>query len=254
MDLSLDIEVCKAYKSPSQRARKLTEDWVLRNLYCPRCGHGNISQFENNRPVADFFCPNCLAEYELKGRDGPIQKKIPDGAYKTMIQRITSLKNPDFFFMHYSMEKMQVVDLDIVPKHFFIPQFIERRKPLKQTVRRAGWIGCNILLSEIPKQGRISVVASGIIQSAEDVVANVQRGMTLQVDVKVRGWLFDVLNSVNRLGKEKFTLEDIYAFKEYFQSLHPKNKNIEAKIRQQLQFLRDKGILTFLGHGCYQVR
>jgi len=33
---------------------------------------------------------------------------------------------------------------------------------------------------------------------------------------------------------------------------HIENKNIEAKIRQQLQFLRDKGFIEFLGRGKYR--
>ena len=33
---------------------------------------------------------------------------------------------------------------------------------------------------------------------------------------------------------------------------HPNNNNIRAKIRQQLQQLRDRGIISFLGNGRYQ--
>ena len=33
---------------------------------------------------------------------------------------------------------------------------------------------------------------------------------------------------------------------------HPENNNIEAKIRQQLQFLRDKGFIQFLSPGQYK--
>lgn len=33
---------------------------------------------------------------------------------------------------------------------------------------------------------------------------------------------------------------------------HPENQNIEAKIRQQMQFLRDKGMIEFLERGHYR--
>ncbi|HDT15115.1 MAG TPA: hypothetical protein ENN55_02790 [Firmicutes bacterium] len=33
--------------------------------------------------------------------------------------------------------------------------------------------------------------------------------------------------------------------------IHPENRNIKPKIRQQLQFLRDKGYLYFEGKGRY---
>ena len=42
----------------------------------------------------------------------------------------------------------------MVPKHFFVPDIIEKRKPLAETARRAGWIGCNIVLKNIPNEGR----------------------------------------------------------------------------------------------------
>jgi type II restriction enzyme len=35
---------------------------------------------------------------------------------------------------------------------------------------------------------------------------------------------------------------------------HPSNNNIQAKIRQQLQFLRDRNIIDFIGHGKYSMK
>ena len=65
MDLRFDTDVISGYHSNSQIARLLTENWVRKNMYCPRCGRSHIEQFENNRPVADFFCPQCSSEFEL---------------------------------------------------------------------------------------------------------------------------------------------------------------------------------------------
>ena len=36
------------------------------------------------------------------------------------------------------------------------------------------------------------------------------------------------------------------------QARHPQNNNIRPKIRQQLQVLRDKGVIEFLGRGLYR--
>ena len=66
MDLSLDTELASRYASPSQRARVLTEHWVETQVYCPNCGRYNILRYANNKPVADFFCPDCAQDYELK--------------------------------------------------------------------------------------------------------------------------------------------------------------------------------------------
>jgi type II restriction enzyme len=35
--------------------------------------------------------------------------------------------------------------------------------------------------------------------------------------------------------------------------LHPLNRNIRPKIRQQLQVMRDHGVLEFLGQGRYRI-
>ena len=70
MELKFDVSVINGYHSNSQIARLLTESWVGKNMYCPRCGNSHLAQFENNRPVADFFCPSCNSEYELKSKGG----------------------------------------------------------------------------------------------------------------------------------------------------------------------------------------
>jgi type II restriction enzyme len=48
-----------------------------------------------------------------------------------------------------------------VPKHFFVPEIIKERPSLAPTARRAGWIGCNILVSKVPEAGRIIIVCNG---------------------------------------------------------------------------------------------
>ena len=59
MNLQMDLKVAEQYSSNSQKVRVITENWVNKNLFCPYCGSNYISHFENNRPVADFYCPHC---------------------------------------------------------------------------------------------------------------------------------------------------------------------------------------------------
>ena len=94
MNLRMDNKIAEQYNSNSQKIRVITEQWVNDNLFCPYCGKAHIAHFENNRPVADFYCPDCAEEYELKSKNGTIENKINDGAYDTMIQRIVSINNP----------------------------------------------------------------------------------------------------------------------------------------------------------------
>ncbi|MFX8891431.1 DpnI domain-containing protein, partial [Acinetobacter baumannii] len=86
--------------------------------------------------------------YELKSQKGKFGAKVSDGAYKTKCERLAASNNPNLLLMNYDRASLTVVNLFIVPKHFFVPDIIEQRKPLATTARRAGWIGSNILLGE----------------------------------------------------------------------------------------------------------
>jgi type II restriction enzyme len=72
--------------------------------------------------------------------------------------------------------------------------------------------------------------------------------------IEAKGWLLDVLVCVERIEKKEFSLEDVYAFEGYLQAKHPSNHRVKEKVRQQLQVLRDKGVIEFLGRGRYRVR
>lgn len=253
MNLRFDTSLSEGYKSASQIARVLTEDWLARNMYCPICGEVSIRRAEPNSPVKDYVCEHCKSQYELKSKKSDsesFQATVADGVYKTMIGRITSLDNPSFFFMHYN--RYEVNNLIIVPKCFFTPSVIRKREALTSTCRRAGWEGCNILMREIPMTAKIPIIRNGVVLPVQDVVSQYHRVFNLQTkSVESRGWLMDTLYLVERLD-ETFTLNQMYAFVEELKLKHPDNNHIQDKIRQQLQFLRDKGIIEFKGRGIYR--
>ena len=253
MLLQMDPSLAKRYTNASQIARIITESWVGRYMFCPRCGFPHVSHFENNKPVADFYCPRCANQFELKSQGGTSCGKIMDGAYSTMIDRITGMDNPDFFFMMYHKSNWTVRDFFFVPKHFFTPAIIEARKPLAPTARRAGWVGCNILLSQIPSTGRIPIIENGVENNREYVVEKVRKANSLMIsNMDSRGWLMDVLSCVEKIPDLNFTLQQIYAFEVEMAEKHPNNNNVRPKIRQQLQLLRDKGIIEFVRPGEYR--
>ena len=253
MDLLFDKSIVSMYTSGTQIARVLTEKWVETNMFCPRCGNLHLNHFQNNRPVADFYCPICNNEYELKSKNGLLGRKINDGAYDTMVKRITSNENPDFFFMSYAKYELKVRDFVLIPKHFFVPDIIEKRKPLSPDARRSGWVGCNILIDKIPTQGRIPIISNGIVCDRDSVIHKVQASNKLEINnISSRGWLMDILNCINQIPSQVFSLNEMYDFEYELQKKHPQNSNIKPKIRQQLQFLRDRGVIDFLGNGKYQ--
>ena len=62
-----------------------------------------------------------------------------------------------------------------------------------------------------------------------------------------------MLQAVQSLGKLEFTLADVYAQADALAKLHPNNAHVRDKIPQQLQVLRDLGLLEFLGSGSYRL-
>ena len=243
------------YDSGSQKARAWTERWVGDQLYCPNCGHPKITQFPANQPVADFFCSSCSEEYELKSQKGLFGSKVVDGAFRTMCERLASQNNPNLLLLNYDLTHLSVTNAFIVPKHFFVLEIIERRKPLAATARRAGWVGCNILLSQIPPSGKIFFVKSSVPQPKSSVLAQWQRTLFLREEgPDERGWLIEVMNCVERIGKQEFSIDDVYAFEQKLSAIYPNNKNVRPKIRQQLQFLRDRGYIEFVSRGNYRLR
>lgn len=253
--LEIDRKLANQYKSPSQKIRVITESWVSKEAYCPNCGGVSLKRYSNNKPVADFYCDCCGEDFELKSKKDGLGSKIVDGAYRSMLSRITEVNNPNFFLLNYEIGSYQVLNFFIIPKHFFVPEIIEKRMPLSESARRAGWVGCNILLNRIPAVGRIFLVKDRKIEPKEKVQAVWRKALFLREKKKVdsKGWLLDVMRCVEMTQKNEFTLTDVYKFESFLAQQHPANSHIKDKIRQQLQFLRDKGYLEFVRRGQYKV-
>jgi type II restriction enzyme len=107
-------------------------------------------------------------------------------------------------------------------------------------------------MHKIPLQGRIYIVKNGTEMCHNTVISQVkQSNLLFNSNIQSRSWLFDVLNCVNCMP-DTFSLADMYVFDRTLSQKHPQNKNIKPKIRQQLQILRDRGIIEFLGNGKYK--
>ena len=250
MNLHFNQNLAKNYKSPNQIIRVLSEDWVAKQSYCPNCDAEPLAEFTNNQPVADFYCANCNEQYELKSKQAKLSNIINDGAYDTMIERISSDNNPNFFFLTYSQE-YSVNNFLIIPKHFFKPDMIVKRKPLSVTAKRAGWVGCNIDLRQVPESGKVFLVKNQQVISRDNVTEQFQKTLFLRKQSTAsRGWTLDVWQCIDKLNVN-FSLNQVYAFADELQRKHPENNHIKDKIRQQLQVLRDRGIIEFTGRGRY---
>jgi type II restriction enzyme len=166
-----------------------------------------------------------------------------------------------------------VRNLLLVPYFAFPPSAIIKCPPLAPTARRAGWVGCNFDLRRVPVEARIEIIstrssgresapsnqsrltsAATIITPPAEVRAQFRKVKPFQeISVKDRGWILDVYNIVQRLGKKEFSNADVYASERELEQLHPGNRHIRDKIRQKLQILRDRGFLIQPERGLWRL-
>lgn len=230
MNLHFNQSLAKNYKSEPQRIRVLSEDWVANQGYCPNCNAEPLVEFANNQPVADFYCGYCSEEYELKSKKAKLSNVINDGAYNTMIERISSEDNPSFFFLTYSQE-YTVNNFLIIPKQFFKPDMIIKRKPLLATAKRAGWVGCNIDLRKVPESGKVFLVKDQQVIPRDNVTEQFQKTLFLRKQSTAsRGWTLDVWQCIDRL-EDSFSLNQVYAFADLLKLKYPENNHVKDKIR-----------------------
>jgi type II restriction enzyme len=171
-----------------------------------------------------------------------------------MKRAILTDHTPNLYVLHYDLTAWAVRTVILIPHFAFALSAIERRPPLAPTARRAGWVGCNILLNKIPQDARIPIVADGAARPTAEVRRAYRRLRPLEnLKAETRGWTLDVLNVVRSLNKPEFLLSDVYARADDLSKLHPDNRHVRDKIRQQLQVLRDLGLLSFLGSGSYRL-
>ena len=259
MDLRLDPAAGARYTSESQRARSVTEAWAAKNMYCLACSSPHLCSEPTNTPVKDYTCPECGAAYQLKSQARRFGRSVTNSAYARKLQAIREGQVPHYLFLQYTKPAWRVTDLFVVPSYFITLGAIEQRPPLPDHARRRGWVGSKILLNELPSGGQVSVVESGIARSKAHVRSDWQKFDFLGADRRASGgWGAEILTCVRKVNEAteetEFTLQDFYSrFLPELSGRHPENNNIEAKIRQQLQVLRDGGVLRFLGRGRYRV-
>lgn len=255
MNLRLPVHLARDYKSPAQRTRVITEAWGVENLYCVNCDASRLEAFRASNPASDFWCKTCNARFQLKCQGRPFTTRIQDAAYSAMLDAIARDETPNLFALHYEPDDWRVATLLLIPRFAFSASAIIPRKPLRPGTRRSGWVGCYISLADVPPDARISMVKNGQVIPPREVRRTYRRLKPLaQLESQRRGWTLDVWNIVQGFGKQRFSLSEVYAFENRLSELHPGNQHIRAKIRQQLQILRDLGFVRFHGGGVYSLR
>jgi type II restriction enzyme len=253
MELSCDLSIALGYVSPAQRARVISEHWFSQNCYCLACDSDSLSRTAPNTKALDFSCNLCGQKYELKTFRRRPRKSLVDGAYDSLIGRVYDGSVPTLCLLGRT-DSWQIDSLTAIHSSFLTPSVIERRPALRDSARRAGWVGCNIRLDRIPPDGEIDLIRGGICLPKRDVRSDFKRFLPLaQLEVEQRDWTRLTLSIIRQLGMSRFKLSDLYRREAQFAKEYPKNSHIRAKIRQQLQVLRNLGAVRFEGHGLYSM-
>lgn len=88
--------------------------------------------------------------------------------------------------------------------------------------------------------------------SEEDIEVDRYEGGIESISQNLTGWVKDVFIVLNENPNDVLKLNDIYKYEDRLKLLHPRNQYVRDKIRQQLQMLRDLGLLQFLDRGVYR--
>lgn len=106
------------------------------------------------------------------------------------------------------------------------------------------------ILKKLPKSvsAKLPIIDLETPEETLDVIENSYES----IQKSLKGWKLEVFNCVHSIPEQVFSLNDINKFENHFKKIYPSNKHIRDKIRQQLQYLRDLGLIEFLGSGRYK--
>ena len=147
----IDPNTAMRFTSRTQASRVMLETWAELNLYCVNCAADELRRLTANTPVADFACDSCDDRFQIKSKDGRFTAKIVGAAYLPTIEAIRRGRLPEYVLVEYDPRFATVVFVDAIPGRLITPERVTPRKPLAATARRAGWQGCTIDVSELPR-------------------------------------------------------------------------------------------------------
>jgi len=255
MNISMPAQLALLYKGPTQQTRVVSEAWGRDNLYCPNCESPSLRPTPPSTPVIDYSCPKCSLPFQLKSRSRPLGNSIRDAAYTAMLRAIEQNGTPNLYALHYDRSSWRVRNLILIPHFALTRSAIQPTKPTRPKTRPSDWVGCNIILTNLPPDARISLISDGIPTLPHQVRESFRRLKPLkELPPQERGWTLDVLRVVRALNKREFSNGDVYAFETHLASLHPKNFTVRDQIRKQLQVLRDRGFLIQRRRGTWELR
>jgi type II restriction enzyme len=187
----------------------------------------------------------------LKSQQKSFGARIAGASYQAAANAITENQSPSIVLLQYDKKSWFVTNVLMIHSKCLTEDSIIKRKGLSSRAERKGWIGYDLLLGNTLRTGRVPVVVHGKVIERDFVIRSWKAAEKLAQSIgSLTGWNRDVMWYIDQLGTS-FSLEDVCAMESKWARRYPNNQNIRAKIRQQLQFLRNKGLVVFNGGGKY---
>jgi len=114
------------------------------------------------------------------------------------------------------------------------------------------------ILGQIPKRDhktarRLAVASRRLFEQEPEAESRVFTSGSKVILAGLTGWKREVFKLLDQsVLPDRFSLGDAYRFEPVLARKFPQNANIQPKIRQTLQYLRDLGLLEFSGKGEYR--
>ncbi len=147
---------------------------------------------------------------------------------------------------------MEEVDLIATVKSDFLALFNNKEETAILTQELLD--DASTILSRVPAEKsrpELRVAERELRQRIEEQ-QDVYEGGAESIAEGLSGWKKSVFQVLNKISGITFELDNVYVFEEQLSKEYPDNKFIKDKIRQQLQVLRDLGLVEFLERGKYR--
>jgi len=105
------------------------------------------------------------------------------------------------------------------------------------------------LLTNLPKEKNVLPDIKKFLFEDNDNIISLQGGAIAN---QLKGWNQVSFKIINEFESDDFELKNFVPYYGTFKNLYPDNNHIEEKIRQQLQELRDLGLIEFTARGKYK--
>lgn len=186
-------------------------------------GNGIVKNFPKLHSKIYLFDDEKVVVTSGNLTNGGLMNNYEYGIYTTNTEIVTKVVS-DFSLIskHENIGKIELTHIDAVRK-------ILEKIPHSESIKLPNFD------LEFPEE------KMDIIEIEEDILTS-----------SLTGWKLEVFKCIQSIPNQIFSLSEINRFEDQLKIIYPSNHHITDKIRQQLQYLRDLGLIEFLGDGQYK--